>query len=227
MKVGVIGGNGVAATNLLCSMIEEKRTLKGAYRDAHHPEMIIFQATQVPSRSMYLEGRGPSFIPEYIQIATQLKSLGCDIGCICCNTAHYAIDEIEKESGLKFINLIKETAWKCKEQKLSEFELFCSDGCAKFKIYDKIFEQICPHVKIIYPSEERQALVTKVICNVKNKNRFEKGEDNPAQVLDYLLSTAKSPVILGCTDLRVAASSMQNVAIDTLELLADTIEKMA
>ena len=45
MKIGVIGGNGVAATNRLCDMIERKVTAAGAFRDAHHPEMIVWQAT--------------------------------------------------------------------------------------------------------------------------------------------------------------------------------------
>lgn len=30
--IGVIGGNGVAATNILCKLIEEQRTSKGADR---------------------------------------------------------------------------------------------------------------------------------------------------------------------------------------------------
>ena len=36
--IGVIGGNGVAATNKLLSLIEENKTINGAFRDAHHPE---------------------------------------------------------------------------------------------------------------------------------------------------------------------------------------------
>ena len=66
--IGVIGGNGVAATNKLCQLIEEKLTKSGAFRDAHHPEMLVWQATKVPSRSMYLEGKGPSWIEDYILI---------------------------------------------------------------------------------------------------------------------------------------------------------------
>ena len=114
MKVGVIGGNGVAATNRLCDMVERKITKDGAFRDAHHPEMIVWQATQAPSRSMFLEGRGADWRPNYIRIAKALKGLGCDIGCICCNTAHYAVGEIEAESGLKFINLLEEVALRTK-----------------------------------------------------------------------------------------------------------------
>ena len=65
--LGIIGGNGVAATNRLLELIEEKYTRNGAFRDAHHPEMIVWQATQAPSRSMYLEGKGESFISDYVR----------------------------------------------------------------------------------------------------------------------------------------------------------------
>lgn len=51
--IGVIGANGVAATNRLCELIEERVVKSGGYRDCHHPEMLIWQATQVPSRSIY------------------------------------------------------------------------------------------------------------------------------------------------------------------------------
>ena len=114
MKVGFIGGNGVASTNRLLDLIERKGTQNGAYRDAHHPELVVFYATQSPSRSMYLEGRGPSFVPGYVEIAREMKRLGCHEGCICCNTAHYAIAEIEKASGLPFINVLEEVALKAK-----------------------------------------------------------------------------------------------------------------
>ena len=113
--MGVIGGNGVAATNRLCFLVEEKITKAGAYRDAHHPEMIILQATQVPSRSMYLEGRGESFIPGYIDVGRKLKACGCTELCMCCNTAHYAIDLLPEQIGLPFINLLDEVAKRCNE----------------------------------------------------------------------------------------------------------------
>lgn len=106
--IGVIGGNGVAATNKLCQLIEEKCTRGGAFRDCHHPEMIVWQATQAPSRSMYLEGRGESFLYDYIRIGKHLKDCGCDTLCMCCNTAHYFIDELKDGIGIEFINILEE-----------------------------------------------------------------------------------------------------------------------
>ena len=229
MKIGVIGGNGVAATNRLCDMVERKITAAGAFRDAHHPEMIVWQATSVPSRSMFLEGRGPDWRPDYIRIAKSFKSLGCDLGCMCCNTAHYAVTEIEAASQLPFINLLEEVAYRCKETGEEKFELFCSDGARKFDIYGKAFKKVFPDATIVYPSEDRQRLVTKTICDVKNKARFLSSEDaaSPRNFLTRLVGQAGFPVILGCTDLRVAFESNEElpdaVAVDSLEVLADVI----
>lgn len=224
MKIGVIGGNGVAATNRLCDMIERKVTAAGAFRDAHHPEMIVWQATSVPSRSMFLEGRGPDWRPDYINIAKRFKSLGCDLACMCCNTAHYAIKDVEDESGLKFINLLEEVAKAVKSSGVTKIEMFCSDGARKFDIYGPVFAKICPDVKMVYPSESRQANVTKVICGVKTSRRF-LGE--PASMLNQLVSEAAAPVVLGCTDLRVGFgaddSLPKGVVVDSLECLADAI----
>lgn len=108
--VGIIGGNGVAATNKLLELIEEKVTRNGAFRDCHHPEMLVWQATQAPSRSMYLEGRGESFLDDYIRIGKHLKECGCDTLCMCCNTAHYFIEELQQSIGLPFINILSEVS---------------------------------------------------------------------------------------------------------------------
>lgn len=224
MTIGVIGGNGVAATNRLCDMIECKVTAAGAFRDAHHPEMVVWQATSVPSRSMFLEGRGPDWRPDYIRIAKSLKALGCDIGCMCCNTAHYAIDDVARGSGLEFINLLEEVAAVAKAKELRKVVMFCSDGARKFDIYGKVFSRVCPEIELLYPSEGRQAEVTKIICSVKTKERF---SQNPADKLVALANEEVAPVILGCTDLRVAlppdAALGGNIAIDSLECLADAI----
>lgn len=226
MKIGVIGGNGVAATNRLCEMVERKVTAAGAFRDAHHPEMVVMYATQAPSRSMFLEGRGSDWRPDYIAAAKTLKALGCDYGCMCCNTAHYAINEVAGESGLEFISLVDEVASKAKALGYGRYELFCTDGARKFDIYGKVFKRVCPNVEVVYPSAERQAKVTEVICAVKTAKRFD-GDGVPQIMLDRIVAESANPVILGCTDLRVAYKVNDDlpsgVAIDSLECLADAI----
>ncbi len=229
MIIGIIGGNGVAATNKLNDMIENELTKNGAFRDCHHPEIIIWQATQAPSRSMFLEGRGESFIPDYVRIAKLLKTCGADEVCICCNTAHYAIDEISQKSGMRMINLIEEVTKVVKNTGVKSVGIMASDGCVKHKIYDKYFSKICPEVKIIYPDTEYQAMVTRGICNVKNAHRFDDAEsaENPVRMFEkvtaHLKSKGAQQVVSGCTDIRVCYYNPNDIC--SLEVLKNTIIK--
>ena len=181
--IGVIGGNGVAATNKLCQLIEEKVTRNGAFRDAHHPEMIIWQATQAPSRSMFLEGKGPSWIEDYINIGKKLKDCGCTKLCMCCNTAHYAINELQDIIQVPFINLLYEVALCCYESGAKRVGMMCSDGLRKVGLYDKQFMQVDSGINLVYPDDSFQKLVTLGICNAKNSIRFEDVEEKNDQYI--------------------------------------------
>lgn len=233
--IGIIGGGGVAATNKLNTLIEEKLTKLGAYRDCHHPEILTWQATKAPSRSMYLEGRGPSWIEDYVDIGKKLKDCGCTKLCMCCNTAHYAIDILEKETNLPFINLLDLVALKCNELGAKRVGMMCSDGLRKVRLYDKRFNIVAPDIQLIYPDEEYQKLVTLGICNAKNKIRFEDPKvfsDHPSncllKVCNHLIEVKKVDcIVAGCTDLRnVFYLSSEHTTVDyvdSLEVLADSI----
>lgn len=229
MIVGVIGGAGVAATNKLCELIEVQYTQNGAFRDCHHPEMIIYQATQAPSRSMFLEGRGPSFIDDYVAVGKKLKKAGAEVLCMCCNTAHYALPILQEQIELPFINMIEEVAAACARTGKHKFGLAASDGCLKGKVYETYFSKVLPDAQLVYPDSEYQALVTKAICNVKNSHRFDSidSDERPKHILDkvyqHLIQKGAEIVIMGCTDIRVDYKSDKDNVIDSLEVLANKI----
>ena len=230
--IGVIGGNGVAATNRLCQLIEEKTTANGAFRDAHHPEMIIWQATKVPSRSMYLEGKGDSFIPGYVEIGRKLKDCGCTELCMCCNTAHYAIKELEEQIGLPFINLLAEVAEECNHKGAKHVGMMCSDGLRKIGLYDEYFSAVNARMKLVYPSEEMQKLVTLGICNAKNTRRNNpNSEEYPERlflkVCGNLINQGVDCIVGGCTDISAVFcpdGKFNGVLyVDSLSVLAEQI----
>lgn len=231
--IGIIGGNGVAATNRLLQLVENTVVNEGGYRDAHHPEMIAWQATQVPSRSMYLEGRGDSFIPGYVDVGRKLKDCGCTELCMCCNTAHYAIDELQEKIGLPFINLLAEVAAECNRIGVFRIGMMCSDGLRKTRLYDKYFTTTNTEMKLIYPDDEMQRLVTLGICNAKNSKR-----DNPdsdeypaklyAKVCDWFIEQGVDCIVGGCTDISAVFSPKEwEMAkyVDSLIVLSEVIIK--
>ena len=231
--LGIIGGNGVAATNRLLTLIEEKITREGAYRDCHHPEMIVWQATQAPSRSMYLEGRGPSFIEDYVEIGRKLKNCGCTELCMCCNTAHYAVDELSKKIGLHFINIMDEVAKVVNTKGYRKVLVMCTAGLRKYHLYERSFSKFAPQAEIIYPADDIQEWVTKGICNAKNTFRFTDKDietEHPynwfMKVCNYYREKGDADCIIGgCTDIsNVFFPHFSDVEyIDSLDVLADTI----
>ncbi len=231
--IGIIGGNGVAATNKLNCLIEEKLTKAGAYRDAHHPEILIWQATQAPSRSMFLEGKGPSWIEDYVKIGKKLKACGCSELCMCCNTAHYAVDYLAEQIGINFINLLDLVAMRCNELGAKRIGLMCSDGLRKERIYEKSFSVFAPSSQIVYPDQIFQKLVTRGICGAKSKIRFTSPlcEDlHPyncfIQVCEHLIKDySVDCIVAGCTDICnvFSPATLDIHYVDSLQVLADYI----
>lgn len=231
-KIGVIGGAGVAATNKLCEMVEMALTRAGAKRDCDHPEMIVWQATHVPSRSMFYEGKGPSFIDDYVKIAKKLAALGAETLCMNCNTAHAAFEEIASQTDVRVINLIEETALAASQfANEKKFVLFASEGCIKSGVYQRVFSDKCPDIELIIPGKNIQEKITKGICNVKNACRFLPSDhpDSPVRIFSDLTTEMRQygPIIMGCTDIRVAFAIPQGDGIDSLETLAGVLVRTA
>lgn len=212
--IGIIGGNGVAATNRLLYLIEHKITEGGAYRDAHHPEMLVMQATQAPSRSMYLEGRGPSFIDDYILIGRKMKLFGCTKLCMCCNTAHFALPVLEESIGLTFIDMINATLTEAVKLGKKKIGIICSDGCRKGNVYDKAAKTISHDIELVYPDNSFQKLATEGICNTKNLKRLlpDSNPESPVykfrRVCNNLLDKGAETVISGCTDINAVFNNL-------------------
>ncbi len=229
MMYGIIGGAGVKASVELLHRIENAVTLLGAFRDGHHPEIIMWQATSAPSRSMYLEGRGPSFVEDYVSMAKKLKNIGSDKIIMCCNTAHYAIDTISQESGVDIVNLLRETTLTLKNNFSghTKIGMLCTDGTIKFKLYEKYFHDLYPAAKVIYPEDEYQQFVTEGICQVKDRNDMTQANTLFRKSISHLVKNGANVIVIACTDISVALSSsdFELPYLDTTDVLVDVILK--
>ena len=224
--IGIIGGNGVAATNRLCYLVEKQVTFTGAKFDNDHPEMVIHQATHVPSRSLFLEGRGPSFVPEYIAIGKKLRNFGAGSICIVCNTAHYALGEISDAVGLPFMDIVRSTLIAAKEKGAKRLGLLASTGCLLGNVYgsrrDSVFDS---HYgpKIISPDKVMQENVSAGIRAVKYGDSLFAAQVFSTACQQLVLEFEVDLIILGCTDISsvFSPSTFLGVGvIDSLEVAA-------
>ncbi len=225
MKIGIIGGNGVAATNKLLTLIEEEMTKKGAFKDCHHPELIVWYATKALSDNSNSE----NFIEEYVEIAKKLKDCGADKICISSSSAYSAMDKISKKADIEIINPVDEIAKEAKKYKKAG--LITTDYAIDKKVFKNAFDKICPEVEIIYPDDEFQKMIAKGINNIKDYHRFEPTESQTRpnnifkKIQEHLKSKGAETIITGSIDIRVDYFERTN--IDFAEVLKNLILKEA
>ena len=154
---------------------------------------------------------------------------------MCCNTAHYFIDELSEKIDIKFINILEEVAKVVKQLDGVKVGIMCTDGLKKVRIYNKYIQRENPCTDVIFPTDELQELVTRGICNAKNIKRYlpTTEKESPSycfsQVCDWFEAQGCDVIVAGCTDIRnvfYRESIKECKYIDSLEILADAIIKL-
>lgn len=203
--IGVIGGAGVAAGARLVAQLEERVTAMGGFRDVHHPELIFWQATSAPSRSMFLEGRGPDFTPVYVNIGRQLKASGADVFCMACNAAHCRAEQIEQAVGLPLIHLLEKLFAAIRESypQVKKVGILSSTGLRG----DRIFYDHAAGLELLFANDEIQKMITAGICGIKNRNRS-LPETDPARPRIQFLEACRNLIMGGAQVLALACSDI-------------------
>lgn len=227
-RIGILGGAGVAASAELVRRIVDLVTEQGARFDQEHPEVILIQATQAPSRSLWLEGRGPSFVPSYVETATRLRQAGAGIVAMCCNTAHAAHAEIAAAADVQLLDLIElSVAEALVLAKGRPVGILSSSGTRLAGLYHKALAAAAPASVLLESDEAGQARVTEGIVAVKRGRRHgtaaAPGPDRLfAEAADDLVTRGAGVVILGCTEIPLAFPPDWTAAptVDTIDVLA-------
>lgn len=227
--IGIIGGCGVAAANELVQRIEKKLTVLGCEDDQQQPEIILYQATQAPSRIAYAAGQTPlSFAPYFIDVGRKLKMCGATFCCIPCNTAHCAIDEIVEGVGLPFVDIIEETL-KVVEARFphKKIGVLGSSGTRASHIYENGVQKGHFSSEIITVSDRAQASEDAGIAAIKRGMEYRNimgARDFFSLALNELAASGVEAIILGCTEIPLVfrEPTWEGIPlIDTIEVLAD------
>lgn len=202
--IGIIGGMGPLAT---VKLFEKIVLNTRADSDQDHPRTIIDSNTRIPDRTKNILSDGESPTLELIESARCLERAGADFLIMPCNTAHYFMDEVLKEVTLPFINMIKETVKTVKK----DFEgtrvgLLSTDGTISSGVYSKELEK--EGIEYILPSPESQKAIMNLIYSIK-KGQYNSDLTKFFAAIDELHSQGVQTIILGCTELSVAADMYQ------------------
>ncbi len=198
-RLGIIGGMGPEATADLFRKIIDNTP---ANSDQEHIPIVIDNYPQIPDRTLYLKGKGPSPLPFLLESLRRLERAGVDCLCMPCNTAHYFIDELRKEASVPFISMIEAVVKKVKSigMKGKKIGLLATDGTIIGRVYHREFEKNGMSIEDF--DEETQRLTMEAIYRLKAGKK-----DEAIEFLKKAVSRAKEAefelLIAGCTEIPV------------------------
>ena len=216
--LGVIGGMGPLATVKLFDKIVQYTDAKC---DQEHLRIIIDNNTFIPDRSAYILADGEDPRGQLINSATLLQKSGAEYLIMPCNTAHYFLDDIVKNTDIPFLNMIEETARyiKVNHEGTIKIGLLATEGTHKAMVYDNVFSKY--GLTVISPSEENRRYIMDLIYNIK-KGIKQENLEGFYKVIEEMESQDVNLFILGCTELSVALDlyNFKGSYIDAMDILA-------
>ena len=229
--VGVLGGVGPLATVLF---MERVVRLTDAARDQDHVDMMVLQHATVPDRTEFVLGRSADD-PGPVLAADARRLAGAGVGFLVlpCNTAHAFAGAIAAATPVPLLSAVDATvsavlsrdAWtgRLSGARPEAVGLLATEGTIASGVYLDAFN--AHGVKALVPDVAGQATVTSLIYDGVKAGR---GGDLTALagVVANLRSRGAGAIVLGCTELSVAAEATPPALLPDV-VLVDSLDELA
>lgn len=199
-SIGIIGGMGPLATaDLFQKIILHTR----AACDQDHLRVYIDSNTNIPDRTAALLRGGADPTPELVSSARGLERQGADVLIIPCNTAHNFYDAVQSAVSVPVLHMIRLTAQALVERGVKTAGLLATDGTVQTGIYQRTFAGT--GVELLVPEGEEQRAVMDMIYQGVKAGRRDYDASAARRTMEALTDRGAQTLILGCTELPLAA----------------------
>jgi len=220
--IGILGGMGPEATLDCFAKIINSTPAK---TDQEHLRVIIDSNPKVPDRTAAIIGENESPVPILAAGCRSLQLAGADFIIIPCVSAHFFLDEIQKQIELPILSIfdvVTETL-ASDDPQIKTVGLMGTTGTISGDLFQRRLST--EGIKTIVPDETHQAKVMAAIYDIKNSQPAR----SRAQITSDLVATAGSlisngarAIIAGCTEIPLALKQ-EHLSVpyfDALTLLA-------
>ncbi|MDR0481806.1 MAG: amino acid racemase [Cellulomonadaceae bacterium] len=200
--VGVIGGLGPLATAYFVERVVE---CTDASSDQDHIDQVVFSHAAIPDRTAYvLDSNAPNPGPVLAEDAQRLERFGATFLVMPCNTAHAFASYVTAAVTTPFLSIIDVTVAEVlrRSPDTTTVGFLATAGSVKAGVYAAAFES--HGISLITPDDAGQDLLHSVIYD-QVKAGLPSNPDTLNSLVASLVHRGASQVILGCTELSVAA----------------------
>ena len=198
--IGILGGMGPLATADLYRMIVESTR---ADCDNDHIRVYIDSNAAIPDRTAAILRGGKDPVPEMLSALRHLEACGADCVIMPCNTAHYFLPRLQKETKLPILDMPAIAAARCRELFPGRRAcILATKGTLESGVYARALER--EGVAFMTPEEaERDELMRLIYDVVKASKPIPPEKENWHRLLEGLRIRGAEYFILGCTELPI------------------------
>ncbi|MFG3558424.1 aspartate/glutamate racemase family protein [Micromonospora sp. NPDC047557] len=193
--IGIIGGLGpLAGAHVYECLVR----MTPAVSDQEHPSVVLL-SRPFPSRIAHLGAAAESPLPQLVDAARSLGSLGCTVVGLASATTHAYRRAIEEQAGVPIADGLREVAGELRAREASAAVVLCTSAARQVGLYNDVWPD---GVALRYPAPAEQTVVDGLIDNVKTGAI----RASDAAVLHDLIlrhTDESTVVVLGCTELPV------------------------
>lgn len=217
-KLGIIGGMGPLATQLLYKEITERTD---ASCDQEHIDMIILSHAKMPDRTEAIRSGNTDEVRRLLlEDAEFLEKSGAAAIAIPCNTSHYFWEYLQNNVNIPIINMVRETVRKVAAGGVKKIGVLATDGTVFAGIYKKECESV--GAEYFVPDKEHQNAVMRIIYD-QIKKGLPGNDADFAEIDRHLHENGCDGAILACTELSCYAkdSGLGDFYTDALDVLSE------
>jgi aspartate racemase len=220
--IGILGGMGPEATLDLFGKIIANSP---AATDQDHLRVVIDSNPKVPDRTAAILAGGESPVPAMQAGIAALKRAGADFVVIPCVSAHFFLDELQREAGLPILSMFDVTAEHIRQHHphIRTIGMLATTGTLQGGRFREMLQR--SGIETLAPKETDQERVMAAIYAIKGaaggKEREAIGAELRA-VAGRLIRRGAQGVVAGCTEIPLALrpGDLDVPVFDTLLLLA-------
>jgi len=194
-RIGIVGGLGPESTVDYYRMIISEY---GKQRQGHAPEIVVYSLNM---KDFPHPTQKDAIIEWLLHAVNSLHKAGADFGLIASNTPHIVFDELELQSPMPLLSIVRETLRVVKDLNLGKVGLLGTRVTMGSDFYRRVFSR--EHIAMVVPNALEQAYISDKLRTEIIFNRIVE------ETRGGLLKIAKRLVddegieglILGCTEL--------------------------
>lgn len=224
-KVGIIGGMGPLAT---ADLFEKIIKYTNAKSDQENIPVLIYSNPQIPDRTAAILNGGKSPVEELVSTGMVLESMGADLLCMPCNSAHYFHEQIQEHLKAPLINMVKLTVDYLEKEGFKKVAVLGTLSTIRANIYNDFIDKT--NIESIEISDQLIEQLNYVIYDVVKANDFDKDIKEFQNLLRDIMQNEKvDAFILACTELPILFEKykIDLPSVDPTDILALEIVKKA